>query len=103
DDRQDADADEHPEPRAGVEHLAQLDLDESGGGDRGGHAATPSRWVSAVSDRNMSSSPAPSADRSSVRATPAARAAAPTRVGSASVRTEPSPARVLGIPARSSA
>ena len=37
----------------------------------GAHAAAPSRWVSAVSSRNISSSPAPSADRSSVRATPA--------------------------------
>src|SRR4029453_2192712 len=97
-----------PESGAGVEHLAELALDEPGGwdgtdgpsgrrgldgvgrDDRGGHAATPSRWVSAVSDKNMSSRPAPSADRSSVRAMPAVRAKAPTRAGSASVRTQPS-------------
>ena len=34
-------------------------------GGEGGHAAAPSRWVSAVSSRNISSSPAPSAARSS--------------------------------------
>ena len=34
----------------------------------GGHAAAPSRWVSAVSSRNISSRPAPSAGRSSVSA-----------------------------------
>src|SRR3954452_23237425 len=81
--------------RAGVEHLAELDLDEPGGrhgpvgpaggrglggvrgGKRGGHAAAPSRWVLAVSERNTSSSPAPSAERSSVRAMPAVRDTAP--------------------------
>ena len=60
---------------------------EDGGG---GHAAAPSRWVSAVSSRNISSSPAPSAARSSVRARPAASATSPTWSGVASVCTLPS-------------
>ena len=55
-----------------------------------------------MSSRNISSSPAPSADRSSVRATPAARATWPTRSASASVRTAPSGDIVVAIPAASS-
>ncbi len=62
-------------------------------GGQGGHAAAPSREVSAVSSRNMSSRPAPSAVRSSTSGTPAARATLPTCSGSASVR-RPSPERV---------
>ena len=97
----DDDAGHQPEAGAGVEHLAQLDGDHAGSAGsararvrrrgrrlawtvssgHGGHAAAPSRWVSAVSSRNISSRPAPSAARSSVRATPAARATLPTCVG----------------------
>ena len=102
----DRDAHQQPEARAGVEHLAQLDADDAactGWGVRrarstaatcsrvgGAHAAAPSRWTrsrwSAVSSRNISSRPAPSASRSSVRAMPAAWATAPTRSGSAGVQ-----------------
>ena len=68
-----------------------------GVGGQGGHAAAPSREVSAVSSRNMSSRPAPSAVRSSTSGTPAARATLPTCSGSASVRN-PSPERVYSTP-----
>ncbi len=92
----DRDAHHEPEARAGVEHLAELDLDEAdqrdaGAGrvDREGGLAVlmpgrapsgvaASRWVPAVSWRNISSRPAPSAGRSSTSATPAAAAALPT-------------------------
>ena len=70
----------------------------------GGHAAAPSRWVSAVSSRNISSRPAPSAARSSVRATPAASATWPTTSGSASTRSASvSVGRAPGRPATSAA
>ena len=86
-------------PGPGVEHLAQLDGGDPAqrdagrwagprgrGGRRrcwtmvmrvllraGGRAAWSSRWVSAVSWRNISSSPVPSAGRSSRTGTPAAK------------------------------
>ena len=46
--------------------------------------------MAAVSSRNISSSPAPSAGRSSSRGTPAARATLPTSSASASARNPPS-------------
>ena len=105
----DADAGHQPEPGAGVEGLAQLDGHDPGQRDRSvrrgcamrrrdrspgamvAHAAAPSRWSCAVSSRNISSSPAPSAARSSTRVTAARWATRPTCAGSASTRSASEP------------
>ena len=109
-------------PGAGVEHLAELDADDPAerdgrelgtstgrGPGRWSVAVMPlsslcgSRWVSAVSSRNISSSPPLSALRSSVSTTPPSYAARPTSAVSASVRSDPSSETVVVTPAAASA
>ena len=113
---------EQPGAGTSVVGLAELDADQRGEGDprcagdvqgRGGlgggtHTCAPSlvtdsRASPEVSWRNISSSPAPSARRRSIRTTPAAAAARPTSICSASDLNPPSPDGVASMPAAASA